>query len=305
MMVHEVPGVSVSDLPGEFLTTRQLAELLHIKERKVYDLAAAGEVPCSRVTGKLLFERRQIEEWMARHSSGVPPAPVNRHSRVFLGSHDPLLSWALRTSGADLATHFEGSIDGLDRFGRGEGLAAAVHIFEPASNGWNTDSIRARFERAPVALLEFAWRERGLIVRQGEESRIPDIAALRGQRVAPRHDTAASQVLLRHLMEAEGLAPADVEWAEHGGTESDIAIAIVEGKADVAFGLRSMAQQLRLGFVPQVRERFDLLVDRAAWFDPPLQRLWSFCQSDAFRTKARDLGGYDVTGLGTVHFNGA
>ena len=50
----------MSDLPGEFLTTRQLAELLHIKERRVYDLAAAGEVPCSRVTGKLLFERRQI-----------------------------------------------------------------------------------------------------------------------------------------------------------------------------------------------------------------------------------------------------
>ena len=56
-----MPGFS-----GEYLTTQQLAELLHIKERKVYDLAAAGEVPCSRVTGKLLFPRRQIEEWMAR-----------------------------------------------------------------------------------------------------------------------------------------------------------------------------------------------------------------------------------------------
>ncbi|MEL6480914.1 MAG: helix-turn-helix domain-containing protein, partial [Pseudomonadota bacterium] len=35
----------------DFLTTKELATLLRVKERRVYDLAAAGEVPCSRVTG--------------------------------------------------------------------------------------------------------------------------------------------------------------------------------------------------------------------------------------------------------------
>ncbi|HUS54016.1 MAG TPA: helix-turn-helix domain-containing protein, partial [Thermohalobaculum sp.] len=35
----------------EFLTTREVAALLRVKERKVYDLAAAGEIPCRRVTG--------------------------------------------------------------------------------------------------------------------------------------------------------------------------------------------------------------------------------------------------------------
>jgi molybdate-binding protein len=112
-------------------------------------------------------------------------------------------------------------------------------------------------------------------------------------------------MLLKHLMASAGLHPSDVVWTERAGTESDVAVAILEGHADVALGLRSMAQQLRLGFVALVRERFDLLVDRAAWFDAPLQRLWRFCQSDAFRAKASELGGYDVTGLGTVHFNGA
>jgi len=31
--------------------------LLRITERKVYDLAATGKVPCSRAMGKLLFPR--------------------------------------------------------------------------------------------------------------------------------------------------------------------------------------------------------------------------------------------------------
>jgi putative molybdopterin biosynthesis protein len=295
----------VAGLSSEFLTTQQLAELLHIKERKVYDLVAAGEVPCSRLTGKLLFPRRQIEEWVARNSSGVTTIQPNRRAAVVLGSHDPLLSWALSASETGLATHFEGSVDGLERFGRGEGMAAALHLFEPQTNGWNTASIRERFQYAPVALLEFAWRERGLIVKLGDEGAFVGIQSLRGRRVAPRRETAGSQMLLEQLMASSGLKPNDVVWAEQAGTESDVAIAILEGKADAALGLRSMAQQLRLGFVPLVRERFDLLVDRAAWFDAPLQRLWRFCQSEAFRLKARELGGYDVTGLGTVHFNGA
>ena len=43
----------------EFLTTREVAALLRVKERKVYDLAAAGDIPCRRVTGKLLFPKAQ------------------------------------------------------------------------------------------------------------------------------------------------------------------------------------------------------------------------------------------------------
>ena len=54
----------------QYLTTRELAELLRIKERKVYDLAASGEVPCSRATGKLLFPREAIDAWLQRHSDG-------------------------------------------------------------------------------------------------------------------------------------------------------------------------------------------------------------------------------------------
>jgi putative molybdopterin biosynthesis protein len=56
--------------------------------------------------------------------------------------------------------------------------------------------------------------------------------------------------------------------------------------------------------VPIIGERFDLLVDRAAWFDPPLQQLLDFCRSDAFLNKVAELTGYDVSGFGTVHFNG-
>ena len=57
--------------------------------------------------------------------------------------------------------------------------------------------------------------------------------------------------------------------------------------------------------MPVLRERFDLLVDRKAWFEPPMQAFLDFCRSEAFRFKADAMGGYDITGLGKVHFVGA
>jgi len=292
------------DLTTEFLTTKELADLLRIKERKVYDLAASGGVPCSRATGKLLFSRKAIEAWVARHSSGMANERSNRHSKVFLGSHDPLLEWALRASGAELATLFDGSLDGLERFARGEGMATGTHVFDPETGDWNLAVVTTRFGHAPVALVEFAWRERGLIVPADNEASFSDVAALKGHRVVPRQQGAGSQVLLLHLLAETRVGHDEVEWADTARTESDAALAVLEGKADAALGLRAVAEQLRLGFVPLVRERFDLLVDRAAWFDPPMQRLVAFCRSSAFLAKAGELAGYDVSGFGNVHFNG-
>ncbi len=295
----------MADLSTEFLTTRELAELLHIKERRVYDLASSGEVPCSRATGKLLFPRRGVEEWIARHSTGGAEPRRNRDARVVLGSQDPLLKWALRSSGTELATLFEGSLKGLDRFAEGAGLAAGLHLFDPDTRDWNIAAVRSRFEHDPVVLVEFAWRERGFILPPGAEGSFSGIPDLAGRRLTRREETAGSQVLLEYLLEKAGLGKAAVHWTEPAGTETELALAVLEGKADAAFGLRAVARQLKLAFVPYGRERFDLLVDRAAWFDPPFQALLEFFRSGAFLDKAKALGGYDVSGLGTVHFNGA
>jgi len=154
-------------------------------------------------------------------------------------------------------------------------------------------------------LIEFAWRDRGLIVPAGAETAIRGIQDLRGRRVVPRQAAAGSQALLEHLLEKGGIAPAELELTATARTETDAAIAILDGKADAAFGLLGLARQYRLGFVPIVRERFDLLVDRRAWFESPMQRLAEFCRSASFVEKANELQGYDVRGFGRVHFNGA
>lgn len=294
----------MSELATEYLTTKELAELLRIKERKVYDLAASGAVPCSRATGKLLFPRAAVEAWVAGGGLGSKArTPVGRPN-VFLGSHDPLLEWALRESGAGVATFFDGSVDGLERFAKSEGIATGLHLYQPSNEDWNEPEIRRRFGNASVVLVEFAWRQRGLILSPDGGLQIRAISDLKGRCIVPRQHGAGSQSLLEYLLDRDGLSSSDVTFTSPARTETDAALAVLEGNADAALGLLGLAQRCRLAFVPVMRERFDLLVDRRAWFEPPMQRFFGFCASPAFTDKATELQGYDVSGFGRIRFNG-
>ncbi|MEJ8575021.1 helix-turn-helix transcriptional regulator [Microbaculum marinum] len=292
-----------------YLTTKELADLLRVKERKVYELAAASEVPFTRVTGKLLFPRHLIEAWLARHTEvsgdlvSLPDPPA-----VAAGSHDPLLDWALRESRCGIATFFDGSLDGLERFGRREALFCGIHIGEPsaAAEGrqWNVGHVARRFPVMPVALVEWAWRERGLVVANGNPLDIRSVADVKGRRLVPRQAEAGAQHLLRSLLEDEGLSDGELDLTAAARTEHDVAISVLNGRADAGLGIACVAREYRLGFVPLMQERFDLLVWRRSWFEPALHTLIAFCRTQAFRDKAEELGGYDVSGFGTVHYNG-
>ncbi len=292
--------MSPSDEP--YLTTRELADLLRIKERKVYDMATRGEVPCVRVVGKLLFPREQISRWLDAASSGPAITANSPIPPTLVGSHDPLLDWALRESSSGLAAFFDGSRDGLQRFGQREGVACGIHVHEDGQ--WNVNTVKEQFEGRSVVLVEFAKRSRGLIVPMANPFGLTTIASLDTHRVAHRQAGAASEQLFKHLLEDAGVAPSKLMICDDcARTEDELGMQVFDGRVDVAFGLESVATRLRLGFVPLLEERFDLLVWRQAWFDQPFQRLLAFAEGRVFQEKAASLGGYDVSQLGKVHYN--
>lgn len=288
----------------EYLTTKDLAELLHVRERKIYELASAGDIPCTRALGKLLFERRAIDAWLAHHGSEGTGRRVIDPPNVFVGSHDPLLEWSLRESDAGLATYFDSSEDGLQRFANGDGIATGLHLYCAETDDWNVARVKEQFGDKPVALIEWCWRERGFVVAKGNKSKVSSIETLAGLRLVPRQGNAGSQILLEHHLTALGGAADSIKMTKPARTESDAVLAVAEGDADVAFGLRSLAERHKLDFIPFTKERFDLLIWWKAWFEDPLQKLSAFVRSQEFAAKGKSLAGYDFSGCGTVRFNG-
>src|SRR5499426_4004472 len=112
------------------LTTSEAAEYLRLRERKLYELIAERQIPCTKVTGKWLFSRADLDRWLLAGMARPPGVAPAEPPPIVGGSHDPLLQWALAESRAGLAILPEGSQAGYERFLRGEVVAAAIHFHD-------------------------------------------------------------------------------------------------------------------------------------------------------------------------------
>ena len=290
----------------ELMNTREVAEYLRIKERKIYELVREKQIPCTRVTGKWLFPKKLIDAWLAEGTS-VPELVGRRVAAAPLvvgGSHDPLLEWSLREIGGDLALSATGSLDGLRRFADGETMVCALHVFDPESGEYNLSVVEAL--GSDCVLIEWARREQGLIVAPGNPHAIRSVADLTGKdlRVVLRQEGAGSRILFDYLLERAGIARDRLTILDHEArNETDLSQAISEGKADAGQGVRAAAQAYHLDFVPLHYERCDLLIRRRDYFEPPVQRLLGFARSDEFIQRAAEMGGYDVGQTGRIVWN--
>jgi excisionase family DNA binding protein len=290
----------------DLLTTDEAAAYLRLSERKLYELVAKGAVPCTKVTGKWLFPKAALDRWLAAGLlmpalAQAPPPPIVG------GSHDPLLEWALRESGSQLAGLSEGSEVGLRRLARGEVAAAAIHLhrLDGDDERANLDAVASAPGLHDAVVIAFARREQGLLVAAGNPLQLRDVAGIGAKRarLALRPQGAGAQLLLLALVARAGLALDDLAVVKPAcPTGSDIAQAVRSGRADCGVATRAVAHAAGLDFVPLTWERFDLALRRRDYFGPGLQALFKFARSAMFRERGRELTGYDVTEAGDVRW---
>lgn len=291
----------------ELLTTTEAADYLRLKERKLYELVADGAIPCTKVAGRWLFPKAELDRWLA--SSLVLPSdmPLPEPPPIVGGSHDPLLDWALRASGSGLATLPEGSEVGLARLSRGEVVAAAIHLhaLEDAATDANVDALRAQSDLRDAVLIAFLRREQGLLVAAGNPKGISTVEDLakKNARVAVRPAGAGAQLLLLALLHRAGITFESLAVVSPPcATGPDVAQAIRAGRADCGIATRAVAATAGLGFAPLLWERFDLVMRSRDYFRPPLQAFLGFVRGPAIAGRAQELGGNDVSGAGEVRY---
>jgi putative molybdopterin biosynthesis protein len=289
----------------DLLTTDEAASYLRLSERKLYELVANAAVPCTKVTGKWLFPKAALDRWLA--AGLVAPTAIAQASAppIVGGSHDPLLEWALRESGSELASLPEGSEAGLRRLARGEVTAAAIHLhrLDGDDEDANVDVVAHMSGLHDAVVIAFARREQGLLVAAGNPLRLTDVASIAAQRarLAQRPPGAGAQLLLLALLARAGVAfDALVTVKPACATGPDIAQAVRSGRADCGIATRAVARAAGLDFVALAWERFDLVLRQRSYFLPGPQALCKFIGTTAFRDRAAELAGYDVSEAGEV-----
>jgi excisionase family DNA binding protein len=294
----------------EFLTTSEAADYLRLGERKLYELVTAGAIPCSKVTGKWLFPRHELDLWvlsgLARPQGMIlPDAPP-----IVGGSQDDLLEWSLRESGCGFASLNEGTMRGVERLQRGEVIAAAIHFHgaEASSNAAedpNIAALRAIPSLHDAVLVGVARREQGLLIAPGNPKNLKSLADVlaSGAQMAMRQPGAGAQLLLEALLAKLGANVKSLRRREQPSlTGPDLAAAIRAGQADCGIATRAAAKTAGLDFVPLLWESFDLLMRQRSFFRSPMQALTSFLREDRLARRAIELSGYDTANAGRIRF---
>jgi putative molybdopterin biosynthesis protein len=294
----------------EFLTTSEAADYLRLGERKLYELVTTGAIPCSKVTGKWLFPRHELDLWVRSGLARPAGMMVADPPPIIGGSQDDLLEWALRESGSGLASLAEGTARGVDRLLCGEVIAAAVHFHshatpEDSADDANVAAVRDMPGLHDAVLVGMVRREQGLLVAPGNPQQFNSLADVLASRakMAVRQPGAGAQMLLEMLLTRAGAGLKDLRRLEPPClTGPDLAAAIRAGKADCGVAPRAAAKSAGLDFVPLLFENFDLLMRQRSYFRPSMQALVGFFRNKRLKQRAAELSGYDPTPAGLIRF---
>jgi putative molybdopterin biosynthesis protein len=291
----------------QLFTTAEAAAYLRLKERKIYEMVAEGTVPCTKVTGKWLFPKAELDQWLASSVARPNGMAHAEPAPIIAGSHDPLLEWALRESGSGLATLALGSEAGFNRFLAGEAIAASMHLhaLDDLEADANVAAMTARSDLQDAVLIGFCRREQGFLLAPGNPLKIKSIedVAKKRARITLRPKGAGAQLLLLALLQRAKLTLDELAAVPPvSPTGPDIAQAVRAGRADTGIATRGVANAAGLDFAPIVWEHFDLVMRQRDYFHAPMQTLFGFLRADDVAARARELDGYDMGDAGKVRF---
>lgn len=297
------------------LTVQEAARYLRLNPRSVYLLAQKAAIPASRVTGKWLFPVHLLDEWLetsARQRGGTVAASrgsVAPAGSLFVaGSDDPaleLLPDALgrQPGGPQLFTATVGSTGGLELLGAGRADVAWAHLVDPVSGEYNVPHVGRHLGGRPAVLVNLFHRELGLLVWTGNPRKLAELGDLarRGLRFVNRQPGSGTRHFIDQSLHALRVGPGDIQgYRDEVSTHWAVGLRVLRGEADVGVATRAVASALSLGFVPLTRERFDMVIPRDAFFQPPVQALVEAARSDRFRRGLDRFGGYDAAQAGRV-----
>lgn len=297
----------------QMLSTKEVAKFLGINEKMVYTLIAEKGLPASKVTGKWIFPRHLVEQWVESSTVNYPPGnrvlPPYEGLLVIAGSNDILLEKTLNLFNTRHPGHLAvfgnlGSVGGINALRRHLCHMASSHLLQENGNEYNFAFLQRQFDRLP-AVVNFCYREQGILLAGGNPRGIRAIADLArpGLRIVNRSLATGTRLLFDRELKRAGIAGERIiGYDREVNRHMDVGLEILAGHADAGPGIRPVAALLGLDFFPLRKERYDLLVTRERFFDQGIQFFLGMLHEPDFIKMAKELDGYDVSMSGKMIF---
>ncbi len=301
---RQEPDAPASGAPG-FMSVKQIAEYLHLNEKKVYTLVREGKIPATKVTGKWMFPRVLVDRWLLESSHGG----LLTDRLIIAGGDDPLLYHLVLTAAGEVQSRAMVSYSPTGTQ-LGLGLLAGLRA-DAVGLHWGPEG-ESRL-RHPALLQQYSahhnWvlvrafrREQGLIVAPELAQEHGELGALLGtkRRWAARQRGSGTRRFLQELLAREGLSDDDLDVAHQALSEREAASLVARGDVDIAPGVRASATEFGLGFISFGWEAYDFALARGVYFRTLFQHLLDALRSPEAARLAARLGGYDLQACGEL-----
>jgi len=296
-VVQSIPDISRTEIPLRY------AALVHRAEAYLLEMLTAG------------FELAEIEDGMRqamdRWRSVIPP-PINSDETTirFAGSHDLVITWLAShfqdlTQGYGLNLQFVGSLGGLIALAEGSADLAGSHLWDQASDTYNTPFVSRIIPGRRVALITMAYRRVGMIFPPGNPDNIKGLEDItrKNIRFINRQPGSGTRVWLDAILKELAISKDHVlGYNNDKTTHSEVARTIAEGKADLGIGLEAAARSYGLDFLFLRNDRYDLVIPDSHIQREPIKALIEWINRDSTKAFIASLGGYDTQCTGCIEW---
>lgn len=301
-------------MPADMLNTKEVAEYLGIHEKQVYALIKENRIPCTRVTGKWIFPKNLINEWIVQ--SANMSADISRKKDRFpnalfaAGSNDPILDILLNNTKLHSNTYIfscsTGSLEGLRLLAEKSVDIAWCHLFDTESGTYNIRFAESALHDRRFTVVHLFNREIGFLMLPEVADILHDIKDLTNKKIRfiNRQKGSGTRIFLDYQLTKENISSADITGYENEVfSHFEVGLSILEGESNAGIGSVAASKILGLPFHSLKKESFDMILDQETFFKSGVQVFIETLNSSEFKKKVEPLGNYDFNESGKIIFS--
>jgi len=288
----------------KLLTTKELAGLLRLNEKKVYQLVKEGNIPHVRIAGKWLFPERHVTRWIDEN--------VQRERDILIvGSNDVLMERLVLLYSQE---NFPGSVAFYSSMGSSRGVHAlslkkgqvcCTHLLDMETGEYNLPFLDRVLSGQRYVVVNLWRRKQGLIVKKGNPMGLRGLEDVieKKARFINRNEGSGTRVLLEYFLREKDLNEKDIAgFNEEVDSHLDVALKVFFGEADVGLGIEYVTYPLGLDFLPLKEEMFDLVIPGELWSTSVVKGFMDYIDPVRINSLSKNLPGYNLKDTGKIRF---
>lgn len=285
----------------ELWTASEVAQYLGLNEKVVYRFIRERGLPATKVTGRWLFSKVLVDQWLQRNIEGYGRRSGKLGEDVVLlaCSDEPLLNVALSEcnsrSGESLFFSANvGSSAALEMLSSHRAHIAGADLLEPKTGEYNMPYLKPVL--GDVVVVSLVERTQGILLPRRSAEKIECLRDIVRKRIPllTRQPSSGTYKLLESLLEKEGVRPGKLKvTVSAASSHFEVGRRVQSGEAPAGFSIEAAARIFGLRFIPVHKERYDLVFFKDDMTKPPVKRILSFINSAEFEALSNRFGGYD------------